>query len=682
MFLQKNLFFLIFPLLLLFPLSINFSLWTHFYSFEIYLLFGFLAILLYILIFRLNSHIKINVWLFTLMYLIGGGILLLSELNLTQNVSGIQTLQPSIFLKLLFCVITFLSVYSVKNMYLENIRSVDFLFYIIFIFIGSCGLFSFNDFIMIFLSLEILSLSSYILVAYDRKSIAASESGIKYLVLGGISTIFFLLGVALIYFYLGSIDLNVYSKALLVLENTSDNSLTTVLLVANLFLITSLLFKLGAAPFHFWLADIYEGAPANVGFFLAIVPKLSIFLLLVKFFSIFGMDYNYLVLIIYFSLLLGSFLALSQRKTKRFIAYSSVSHMGFALLPVVAGVDNFVNYTLIYFIHYTLISFLIWLFILVFFNAQKKQVRNLIELSSLFFLRPILAFCFAFVILSLAGIPPFLGFWAKFWAIFTITQTHAYFLVLIVLVTSFIAIQYYIKLLKLVFYEDTNLVFFSKVSKASFNTLSFLMLVLLLFSLMPFSYMEFVNIFTWLNGFYSSNMYVDDYQHILISYNLVDSYNMSLHFIENTKMFGKVYEEGFTKAGLLQGLSTTQIETYLGSSTIKQASNEWSFRIIFEYFNFHDFTQINEKRLKCFEYIINISDTMVLLPNTNDDTILDFLKYRRYDINELSLFVKTYYESLNLYLNIYKNTCNLLNINFLNLKLNNLLILINLFYNL
>jgi len=568
------------------------------------------------------------------LYLIGAFFLLLSDLNLNQTVTGLQEIQPNILLKLLFTFITFLSIYSIKSIYLNNIRSIDYLFYILFIFIGSCSLFSFNDFLMIFLALEILSLSSYVLVAYDRKSIASSEAGIKYLILGGISTVFFLIGVALIYFYLGMTNLTLYAKTLLILTQSGsidlgDSFLIGVLIIANLFLITSLLFKLGAAPFHFWLADIYEGAPAAVGFFLAIVPKLSIFLLLVKLFEILDMDYNYLLVVVYLSLILGSFLALIQKKTKRFIAYSSVSHIGFALLPVISGIENFVTYTLIYFMHYILISFILWLFILIFFNAQNRKVRNLIELSSAFFIRPILAFCFAFIMLSLAGVPPFIGFWAKFWAIFTITEIQAYFLVCIVLLTSFVAIQYYIKLLKLIFYEDANLAFYTPVQKASAFSLGFLLILLFFYSLAPFVYMESISVLTWLKGFYQSLTYTEDYQNILLYINNIDAKNLNTMFCLNVQPLHDVCNAGFKQASALSHVKASTVDVIFKTNSYKIYAGSWVSKFQIECLLTQDMNMCDDTRLLIYEQLINLNTIMTRLNLTSillDNTFIEILE--------------------------------------------------------
>lgn len=477
-----------------FFISFNASFFTHFYSVEIFFLVSFLCFIVYTVILRLSSYNKEIIFNFFLFILIIGFFLITVDMDLFSSAFGIQELQSNFYLKVIILIFTLVYLFFIKSFFLTFIRSFDFLYFIFLIIIGALGLISFNDLLMIFLCLELISLSSYVLVAYENKSLNATEASIKYLIIGGFSTLFFLLGIAFLYFIFGITNLTLLTEFYVLLDNDLVIELKIVFYLANFFLISSLLLKLGAAPFHFWLADIYEGSSSIVAFFLSLIPKISIFFLLLKFSFIFDINYDYMLFIIYNSLLFGSFLALYQKKTKRFIAYSSITHIGFLLLPVLAGLDNYMVYSTLYFFHYIIITFLLWggLFLLNKDTLLKK--RTMLDFSSIFFIKPLFSFSLLAILLSLAGVPPFIGFWAKFWALVPLFEIQAFFLIFFILIISIVTIQYYVKILKLVFYEDMPLSFYSKSYKIAILCFTLGLFILIISSLFPFYYFDFTQL--------------------------------------------------------------------------------------------------------------------------------------------------------------------------------------------
>ena len=476
----------------------------HIYIFDFYLIAGLMLFILFVSFFKVSSLTKKNTYFFFILYLVFGIFILLVDLFTYQNNFVMNNILMLIQVKLCLLFFTLFYTISIKDYYLytNNIRSTDFFIFIGFILIGSCLLISAEHLLLVFIALELISFSSYVLVGYDRKSLLSNEASVKYLILGGLSTVSFLIGMAFAYFYLGTLELDVFKKYLYVLINNEMGVplfYPKILILATIFLMTSFFFKMGAAPFHFWLADIFEGALTGVSFFLAIVPKISMFFTLLKFIDIFTIYSNYLLMIIYLSLIFGSFLAYSQTRTKRFLAYSSITHLGFACLPIITGIDNFIYYVLFYFMHYIIISFVLWLCILIMFNIQEKKIRNLIEFSSAFLLRPLLSFSLSIIILSLAGIPPFIGFWSKFFLFVPLIATKFYFLTFFALMISFLAIQYYIKVLKLIFYEEFVFSFYTSLSINACIIFSFFVCFILLASLFPSIFGDFIGFINFMD---------------------------------------------------------------------------------------------------------------------------------------------------------------------------------------
>lgn len=353
--------------------------------------------------------------------------------------------------------------------YLEDqkVNSFEYIILILFAIFGLILLCSSNDLITAYLSIEIQSLSFYLLAAYKRNSIFSTESGLKYFILGALSSSLFLLGSSLIYGTIGATNFEdckdlffyVYPE----ISSLELNQILNVNLLqfGFLFVTISLFFKLALAPFHIWSPDIYEGSLTSSTIFFAVIPKLSLFCLLVRFFqSSFCcfVDYwkYYFVLIALLSVLVGAFAGLEQRKIKSLLAYSSISHMGYALLAFSSGTFEGIQALFCYLIIYILSGLCLWSIFLTlklknnFSNKGNKDLSDFVLLSKS---NTLIAIIFSTVVLSLAGFPPIIGFYVKFNIFLSVIESTMYFAAIISILCSVISTFYYIRMIKVLYFE-------------------------------------------------------------------------------------------------------------------------------------------------------------------------------------------------------------------------------------
>lgn len=351
-----------------------------------------------------------------------------------------------------------------------------------------------NDLLSIYINIEFLSLIFYILASFQRNSEFSTESGLKYFISGAFASSLLLFGSSLLYSFVGSTSL----QDLFILFNSDlkpilGYSFYWAILLSIFCITTSLLFKLGVAPFHFWLPDVYEGAPTPVTSLFAILPKLPLFLLLIKF--IFGVFLNFAYNEIYYYLLFctcctslaGTFGAFAQKKWKRFIAFSSISHLSFFLLNVCTL--NPLN--LLSLVIYLIIYLIMTCNLFSFFNSLNSfkfpflySKRYLSSLNFLNTLNPILSVSFIILLFSLAGIPPLLGFYSKFFVLFSAVSQHFFGVVLLLLVLNCVSCFYYIKLVRQTYFSDfSNSLLPIQINLSNSNSLVLgISLLLILFS--------------------------------------------------------------------------------------------------------------------------------------------------------------------------------------------------------
>lgn len=326
--------------------------------------------------------------------------------------------------------------------------------------LGMISLISSYDLISFFLAIELQSLSLYIIATMYRESESATSAGLKYFLLGGLSSGFILLGSSLLY---GLTGITNFEAFYIIGSFESESSLDQIDIILLIFAI-GLLFKIASAPFHNWAPDVYDGVPTLVTTWLAVLPKISLIIFMVEFYTnIFYNFYfwNFLFIICAFlSLLIGSILGLSQNRIKRLLAYSTISHVGFMLLSLSVASYQSIESLIFYLIQYSLTSLNVF-YVLTAFGQILPQgdsidkVQTLSQLRAQFKLHPLLAFSFAISLFSMAGIPPCIGFFGKYLILLSaINDGRFSFMILIAIITSVISAVYYLKVIKtLHFYE-------------------------------------------------------------------------------------------------------------------------------------------------------------------------------------------------------------------------------------
>ena len=350
----------------------------------------------------------------------------------------------------------------------QKINSFEYNILILFSVLGLLVICSANDLITLYLGIEIQSLSFYLLAAYKKNSIFSTEAGLKYFILGSFSSGLFLFGASFIYGSTGSTNFNDFKDLFFYITPENSLNLDTIFLDFNLLhlgvliLLISLFFKLALAPFHIWSPDVYEGSLTSSTAFFAIIPKIGIFLALVKFFHfnfyyLFLDDWRiYFIIISVLSIIIGSFTGLEQRKVKSLLAYSSISHMGYSLLAFSIGTFDGLIVLFFYLIVYLMSGLCVWaIFLSVKLkkNYLKKSNIDLSDFSSLVKSNTTLAILFATVVLSIAGFPPLIGFYAKMGVFLVTIESTSYIIALVGILCSVVSSFFYIRLVKVLFFE-------------------------------------------------------------------------------------------------------------------------------------------------------------------------------------------------------------------------------------
>jgi len=324
-----------------------------------------------------------------------------------------------------------------------------------------------NHLLLLYLGLELLTLSSYALVALRRDDLNASEAAMKYFVLGAMASGFMLYGMSMMYGATGTLELPALAAQL-----TLGQADTRVLALGVVFVVAGLAFKLGAVPFHMWVPDVYEGAPTAVTLMLAAAPKLAAFALamrlLVAGFLPLAMDWQpMLALLAVMSLLVGNLAAIAQRSLKRMLAFSTISHVGFLLLGLVAGVSaqggaeqavQAYSASMFYALTYVLTT-LATFGVMLLLSREGFESDQLQDFAGLNQRSPWLAAAMAACMFSLAGVPPLVGFYAKFAVLQVVLASHAPWalaLVLFALLMSLVGAFYYLRLIKIMYFDQAT----------------------------------------------------------------------------------------------------------------------------------------------------------------------------------------------------------------------------------
>ena len=348
---------------------------------------------------------------------------------------------------LLFCILVLLS--SKEYIKINNIDKIEYPIIILTSVLGMMIMISSYDLIVFYLGLELQSLSLYILASFKRQNENSTEAGLKYFVLSALATGLLLYGSSLIYGFTGSTNFEIISKKL-----DADNIGAVFGIV---FIIIGLAFKVSAVPFHMWTPDVYEGAPTSVTSFFAIVPKiaaLTVFIrfMYVPFLNVIEQWQMIIVFISIASMILGATAAIGQKNIKRLMAYSSIGHMGYALAGLTPGTNAGIQSTIIYLIIYLIMN--LGAFGCIFMMKRENTFyENINDLSGMSKNHPLLALSFLIILFSLAGIPPLAGFFAKFYIFMAVIESEMYILAIIGLLTTVISAFYYLRIIKIIYFD-------------------------------------------------------------------------------------------------------------------------------------------------------------------------------------------------------------------------------------
>ena len=357
----------------------------------------------------------------------------------------------SLFAKLLILISSFF-ILIISKKYIVDIKNNKFEYPII-VLLSILGMFfmvSSNDLILFYLGLELQSLSLYILASIDRDNLKSSEAGIKFFVLSALSSGLLLYGCSLLYGFTGSTNFEVIAS------NTADS--TIGIIFAMVFILVGLAFKVSAVPFHMWTPDVYEGSPTSVTSFFSVVPKVAGIVIFIRFmylpFQEILDQWKYiLVFISIASMILGAVAAIGQNNIKRLIAYSSIGHIGYAIAGMTPGTENGFKSTLIYISIYAVMN--IGAFACIFLMKRNgKYIEDIQELSGASRNHPLMSLSLLIILFSLAGIPPMAGFFAKFYVFMAVIESGMFTLAAIGLVTTVVSAFYYIRIIKIMYFDD------------------------------------------------------------------------------------------------------------------------------------------------------------------------------------------------------------------------------------
>ena len=343
-------------------------------------------------------------------------------------------------------------VYSRTYISLRGMFRGEFFALVLFALLGMMVMISANHFLVLYMGLELLSLSLYAMVALQRDSAVATEAAMKYFVLGALASGLLLYGMSMLYGATGSLNINQIAT---VIQHSSGNHV--ILTFGLVFIVAGLAFKLGVVPFHMWIPDVYQGAPTAVTLFIGSAPKIAAFAfvarLLVEGFQGLVQDWQgMLVIMAFLSMAIGNITAIAQTNIKRMLAYSTISHMGFMLLGFLSGTLNGYSSSMFYVLVYVLMS-LGGFGMIMLLSRQGFEAENLEDFKGLNQRSPWYAFMMLLLMFSMAGIPPTVGFFAKLSVLQAALQAGFIWLVVSAVLFSVIGAFYYLRIIKLMYFD-------------------------------------------------------------------------------------------------------------------------------------------------------------------------------------------------------------------------------------
>ncbi len=409
-------------------------------------------------VFRGDSSTRLVSWLAVALFAIAG-LVIIQQPNESATVFG-STFVADAFSKFIKILILLGSAVALVMSHgfirSEKIERFEFPILVVFATLGMCMMVSANDLIALYMGLELQSLALYVLASFNRDSLRSTEAGLKYFVLGALSSGLLLYGCSLIYGFSGTTTFEGIAYALA--NEANGGALNVGLIFGLVFLTAGLAFKVSAVPFHMWTPDVYEGAPTPITAFFAGAPKMAAMALFVRalvgpFPELTPEWQQIIVFVSIASMLLGAFAAIGQTNIKRLMAYSSIGHMGFALVGLAAGTEDGVRGVLIYLAIYLAMNIGTFVCILS-MRRTEGMVEDIDDLAGLSQTRPLMALSLLILMFSLAGIPPMAGFFAKFYVFLAAIQAELYTLAVLGVLSSVVGAFYYIRIVKVMYFDE------------------------------------------------------------------------------------------------------------------------------------------------------------------------------------------------------------------------------------
>ena len=393
------------------------------------------------------------------------------------------------FIKILI-VISTLFVLLTSSQYLKSTKifNIEYPILILSSILGMMVMVSSNDLIVFYIGLELQSLALYVLASFNRDNILSSESGLKYFVLSALSSGLLLYGCSLVYGFSSS------TNFLQISFNYDQPS--QGIIFGMVFILVGLAFKISAVPFHMWAPDVYQGSPTSVTLFFAILPKIAALTVFIRFLytpfiNLIDQWQTIIIFLSIASMLFGAIAAIGQKNLKRLIAYSSISHMGYALAGLTTGTNQGIQSSVAYISIYLVmnLAFFSCIFML---KRDDKYFENIDDLSGLSKNHPLLSFSLLVVLFSLAGIPPLAGFFAKFYVFMAVIEQSMFFLAIVGLLATVVAAFYYLRIIKIIYFDNEREKYDTNHSIGLKLSLTITTILILIYFIYPNSLIDFV----------------------------------------------------------------------------------------------------------------------------------------------------------------------------------------------
>jgi NADH-quinone oxidoreductase subunit N len=443
-------------------------------------------------VFKKNSSALINN--FSLVILVITAVITFNE---TIDANKVYLFNGSVvidYLSSLMKIVTLLAAFvtlAISSSYLKIIKifKIEYPILILSSVLGMMVMISSNDLIVFYMGLELQSLALYVLASFNRDNLKSSEAGLKYFVLSALSSGLLLYGCSLIYGFSGSTNFNIIATQL----NSNEYALT----FGIVFILVGLAFKISAVPFHMWAPDVYEGSPTAVTLFFTIVPKVAALTVLIKFLYVpfLNLVDQWQMIIIFLSIasmLFGAIAAIGQKNLKRLIAYSSIGHIGYSLAGLATVSSEGVKSSIVYIIIYIIMNLGLFSSLLM-LRRNNKYYEDINDLSGLSKNHPLLSLSFLIILFSLAGIPPLAGFFAKFYIFKSVIEQSMYFLAIVGLLSTVVAAFYYLRIIKIIYFDPEKEKFDTDHSPWLRFSLTFSTILILLYFVFPSQLVEIVS---------------------------------------------------------------------------------------------------------------------------------------------------------------------------------------------